>query len=98
MNSKLRNLAVVIVFSSFASMSFAINHDMATEVKLYQLSEEVQQGIITNLRGGEAERIEKSGSGSSAIYEVQVKKSDESDTDIDRFTIKVDGSGNLISN
>lgn len=98
MNSKVRNLAVAIVFSLFASMSFAINHGASVEVKLYQLSEEVQHGIITNLQGGEAERIEKSGSDSSAIYEVQVKKSNKSGTEIDRFTIKVDGSGNLISN
>ncbi len=98
MNSKVRNLAVAIVFSSFASMSFAVNHGTSDEVKLYQLSEEVQHGIITNLQGGEAEKIEKSGSDSSAIYEVQVKKSNQSGTEIDRFTIKVDGSGNLIAN
>ncbi|HMU63390.1 MAG: hypothetical protein U1E82_09760 [Nitrosomonas sp.] len=98
MNPKLRNLAVAIVFSSFASMSFAVNHGTSAEVKLYQLSEEVQHGIITNLQGGEAEKIEKSGSDSSPIYEVQVKKSDKSGTEIDRFTIKVDSSGNLISN
>ncbi|MBK7353456.1 MAG: hypothetical protein IPI97_01610 [Nitrosomonas sp.] len=98
MNSKVRNLVVAIVFSSFASISFAISHGTSTEVKLYQLSEEVQQGIIANLQGGEAEKIERSGSDTSAIYEVQVKKSDKSGTEIDRFTIKVDGNGNLISN
>ena len=98
MNSKVRNLAIAIAFSSFASMSFAINHGSSVEVKLYQLSEEVQRGIITNLHGGEAEKIERTGSDSSAIYEVQVKKSNKEGTEIDRFSIKIDGSGNLISN
>lgn len=91
MNIKARTLIVLaIALTFFVTLSFASRYE--TEVKLYQLPEEVQRTIIVNLQGGEAEKIEKEIENSVTIYEVHVKT-----PTWHTFKMKVDKNGKLVS-
>ncbi|SFM64891.1 hypothetical protein [Nitrosomonas communis] len=89
MNIKARTLITAIALTAFVTPIFAQKYE--AEVKLYQLPEPVQQTIIANLQGGEAEKIEQEIMNSVTTYDVHVKTRDWR-----TFNMQVDENGRLV--
>jgi hypothetical protein len=89
MNIKARTLIPAIALTAFVTPILA--HKYEAEVKLYQLPEPVQQTIIANLQGGEAQKIEKEIMNSATTYDVHVKTRDWR-----TFDMRVDENGRLV--